>query len=781
MPASRTTTTVSPPPSVADPAFEAWLDSLTLDLASSVLAGLESALLAAIRALSPRTLVASADTAAARSAFAEAWGAYVSDTALGSVAATYAAGQAGATASLALSGRLPPGPVLAPVLNERAVAHSAAAGNRLVRVADEVWADSLRPRITAGIASGLTIPALQKDLVSAVPEMSAFRAERIARTETVGAYNAGNFDFFDSLPPGLGPSMKSWSAHFDARTRPDHVRADGQAVLLADFFRIGGALLAFPGDPSGPADQVINCRCAVLYHYPGDRLPDGSTVPLDEPTYPFGSVDSLREAPSSEQGVGGAHDKTIYTGADGRLWMFKPQDEFLADLDVATAAVTRLAGLPAPDVFKVTINGRVGSIQSMFGTRASRRPAFGSGAFDPTRLRPDDVASLQQHHALDWLLGNHDGHSGQFIREGPPGSPFIAIDKGQSFRFFANDRLDPSYHPNGRYGEKEPVYNLLHRAYVEDRVPLTLLSKNRRPGEADLWAFVDRLSAIPDNEYRALFRPYVEGLRSRGLIPNRFGSVDGMLDAMVARKNSLGDDLRKFHSRLYSARSRARGPRRRADPSGFALKGLADAHPISDTEAAVGTFGIKAAAPGHPAAGPIRNYTGAYYRDYNAYLRGVSERRIHADDIARLDKAIPPVTRDVLVQRSTSLRQVLERYGLGSVEDLKGRVFVDKGFMSSSAGSAAFESSSQPTLHIRLSTSAGSRALYVDPISSNPGEREVIIAPGSHFYVHEVRPADPMKGEFGSHVIEMEAVPPGWTPDARPAVGASLLEVAFDV
>lgn len=50
----------------------------------------------------------------------------------------------------------------------------------------------------------------------------------------------------------------------DKRTRPTHVEADKQRTLLTSPFTVGGASLQYPGDPRGPAQEVINCRCTLL-------------------------------------------------------------------------------------------------------------------------------------------------------------------------------------------------------------------------------------------------------------------------------------------------------------------------------------------------------------------------------------------------------------------------------------------------------------------------------------------------------------------------------------
>ena len=63
----------------------------------------------------------------------------------------------------------------------------------------------------------------------------------------------------------LGAESKEWVPIEDDRTRIDHSDAVNQIVPIKSPFLVGGAELMFPGDPSGPPEQVINCRCAAAY------------------------------------------------------------------------------------------------------------------------------------------------------------------------------------------------------------------------------------------------------------------------------------------------------------------------------------------------------------------------------------------------------------------------------------------------------------------------------------------------------------------------------------
>lgn len=152
-------------------------------------------------------------------------------------------------------------PWVADYLNER--------GNRLVRLPDEVYA-LIVAEVERGITEGLEIPkvtaAVQAVLTSTASEYWPNRAVTVARTETMGAVNAGVFRAaeLDAEQRGDPAPFKQWISTEDTRTRPTHREADKQRTLLRSPFVVGGAQLMFPGDPRGPAAEVINCRCTIL-------------------------------------------------------------------------------------------------------------------------------------------------------------------------------------------------------------------------------------------------------------------------------------------------------------------------------------------------------------------------------------------------------------------------------------------------------------------------------------------------------------------------------------
>lgn len=139
--------------------------------------------------------------------------------------------------------------------------------NLLVRVPDEVF-DDIRRELVKGHDQGDSTKAIANK-VQAVLDVTGSenwpnRAQVIAVTEVNGALNAGWFGGAVAQQTQLGqPLAKKWISTHDTHTRPDHKAADGQTVPLLSPFIVGTSPLLYPGDKSGPPDEVINCRCTA--------------------------------------------------------------------------------------------------------------------------------------------------------------------------------------------------------------------------------------------------------------------------------------------------------------------------------------------------------------------------------------------------------------------------------------------------------------------------------------------------------------------------------------
>lgn len=121
---------------------------------------------------------------------------------------------------------------------------------------------ALQQVISKGVEEGWSIPKIAEQIRGLLAGMSDARALRIARTETIGAANAGAM--FAAKSTGL-PLKKEWLATMDTRTRETHAEADGQTRDMDEPFTVGGYLMEQPGDPTAPPSETVNCRCTVVF------------------------------------------------------------------------------------------------------------------------------------------------------------------------------------------------------------------------------------------------------------------------------------------------------------------------------------------------------------------------------------------------------------------------------------------------------------------------------------------------------------------------------------
>lgn len=134
-----------------------------------------------------------------------------------------------------------------------------------VRTIGPDTANRVISELSVGIGKGEGMDKLSKRITESFG-VAKSNAARIARTETHGAAEMTTFKSAGAIANTGLELTKSWLATSDARTRPTHRRAEGDndAIPLDQPFRVGEAELEYPGS-DGPADEVINCRCSVIY------------------------------------------------------------------------------------------------------------------------------------------------------------------------------------------------------------------------------------------------------------------------------------------------------------------------------------------------------------------------------------------------------------------------------------------------------------------------------------------------------------------------------------
>ena len=131
--------------------------------------------------------------------------------------------------------------------------------------------NELKKHITAqvsrGISTGMTFNQIAKQISDQMcgtynnPKGSYAYAKRIARTEGHRIQCQSTMDACYKAKDKGADVVKQWDSTLDGKTRDSHNAIDGEIKELDEKFSNG---LMLPGDSSGGAAEVVNCRCALL-------------------------------------------------------------------------------------------------------------------------------------------------------------------------------------------------------------------------------------------------------------------------------------------------------------------------------------------------------------------------------------------------------------------------------------------------------------------------------------------------------------------------------------
>src|SRR5690606_25831893 len=124
----------------------------------------------------------------------------------------------------------------------------------------ETTIQSIAAIVNDGIRAGKRLEEITSEILDTGARDSRYRAHVVARTETHFAANFGGMTV--AKESGI-VERKIWVSVGDARTRDAHQFV--ASVPLEQLFLVNGEELMYPGDPSGSAENVILCRCAMVY------------------------------------------------------------------------------------------------------------------------------------------------------------------------------------------------------------------------------------------------------------------------------------------------------------------------------------------------------------------------------------------------------------------------------------------------------------------------------------------------------------------------------------
>ena len=110
--------------------------------------------------------------------------------------------------------------------------------------------------------------------IEKVTGMAYNQAKRVAQTERTRVQSQARWQAGEEAKAAGVGVYNTWSTRM-VRSRESHISLDGQQRMQGEAFvtSLGNALL-YPGDPSAPAREVINCHCVLVPDVlmPGERL-----------------------------------------------------------------------------------------------------------------------------------------------------------------------------------------------------------------------------------------------------------------------------------------------------------------------------------------------------------------------------------------------------------------------------------------------------------------------------------------------------------------------------
>jgi HK97 family phage portal protein len=124
--------------------------------------------------------------------------------------------------------------------------------------------ESVSDGVAAGLSQSETIDMIKNRIDEIYTFANETRSQNIATTEMLGSAHAGSYQ----AAGDLGATTKTWITARDNRVRETHTAMEGTEKGLKDSFLVGEANLQFPGDPSGPPEEICRCRCDCTFEGP---------------------------------------------------------------------------------------------------------------------------------------------------------------------------------------------------------------------------------------------------------------------------------------------------------------------------------------------------------------------------------------------------------------------------------------------------------------------------------------------------------------------------------
>ena len=231
---------------------------------------------------------------------------------------------------------------------------SDAALGDLVDAATDVWLETFEataPEAYIDAVVGDFRDLIGEALSRTTEPASPPEPSQVKRVATYLATVATNDATWQAFQATGGVRMR-WVSRRDERTRTTHRAASGQVRRVLGTFDVGGAQLRYPGDPKGPIEETIECRCVLA---PAGRVQrrTGMTASADDfDDRPWALVALL----PADEDVNAASSEEIAHMTF--IWFGEPTDTF--DLQSIAMDVKQYARETTPITVPVTERGELG-------------------------------------------------------------------------------------------------------------------------------------------------------------------------------------------------------------------------------------------------------------------------------------------------------------------------------------------------------------------------------------------------------------------------------------
>ena len=124
---------------------------------------------------------------------------------------------------------------------------------------DDTMKDVLRGQFVDALKAGESVTDMMTRIQTLADDMPEWKSRQIAQTEMISAINHGGM--IGNKESGVVWGTQ-WIGALDDRIRDSHreMTENEEAAALDEPFSNG---CLYPGDPDGPPEESVNCRCTT--------------------------------------------------------------------------------------------------------------------------------------------------------------------------------------------------------------------------------------------------------------------------------------------------------------------------------------------------------------------------------------------------------------------------------------------------------------------------------------------------------------------------------------